>query len=142
MWGQNLQCWYEHFLIGNALGKSLWRLVSTVGFGLVLHCLGCTSGLILVIGVLIFALTSKLASDLFFLLPIIGLSGSISERVLSLATVSQFFEMISFNFVWQSFSLVGSISGGCGLLFGCLFSSSVLFSNFIWFVVSFISDGV
>ena len=82
----------------------------------------------------IFALTSRLASDLFFLLAIIGLFGSFSERV--------FFEMISLSFVWQSFSFVGNISGGCVLLLGCLFSNSVLFSNCILFVVSFISDGV
>ena len=69
------------------------------------------------------ALTSKFASDLFFLLAINGLSGSCSDRVLSFATVSQFFEMISFSLVWQSFSFVGKISGGCGSLFGCFVSS-------------------
>ena len=52
------------------------RLVSTVDLGLVLYCLGCNSGLILVTGVFILALTSKLASDLFFLLAINGLSGN------------------------------------------------------------------
>ena len=131
-----------HFFIGNALGKSLCRFVSTVGLGLVLYSLGCNSGLILVTGVFILALTSKLASDLFFLLAINGLSGNFSERMLSFATVSQFFEMISFSFVWQSLSSVGKISGGCVSLLSCLVSSSVLFSNLIWFVVSFISDGV
>ena len=32
--------------------------------------------------------------------------------MLSFATVSQFFEIISFSFVWQSLSFVGKISGG------------------------------
>ena len=81
----------------------LWRLVSTVGSVLF------ASGLMLVIGVFNFAPTSKLASDLFFLLAIIDLSGNFSERVLSFATVSQFFEITSFSFVWQSFSFVGNM---------------------------------
>ena len=53
-----------HFLIEKALGKGLWRLASTLSLGLVLYSLGCAS----VSGVFIFALTSRLAGDLFFLL--------------------------------------------------------------------------
>ena len=123
--------WEEFVEIGFDCGFR----VGSVLFGL------CFS-LILVTGVFIFAPTSRLASDLFFLLAISGLLGSFSDRILSFATVSQFFDMISFSSVWQSFSFVGNISGGCVLSFGCLFSSCVLFSNCILSVVSFISDRV
>ena len=84
-------------------------------------------------------LTSRFANGLFYLLAITGLVGSFSDRVLSFVIVSQLFDIRS---VWQSFSLVGRIIGGCELSFGCLVSNCAFSSNCILLVVSFISEGV
>ena len=71
-----LQFLLVHFVIGNALGRSFDRSVVTVGLGSSLCSVGCRSGSVTLAGMLILALTRKLASDLFFLYAIIGLSGS------------------------------------------------------------------